>query len=174
MAPLPTSSTLRNNRPLLAHLSMFGACAGWGLMAPIGKEAMTNGVSGLAMVTFRIAGACVLFWLASLFAKHETVPWRDKLMFAGAALFGLILNQCCYTIGLSITSPINASIVTTSMPIFGSKEAAEREGHINTKVYRNTEWERDGATYGWGNNRGLVLMKSFDLVHWTCTNLDFF
>jgi drug/metabolite transporter (DMT)-like permease len=108
----------KNNRPLLAHLSMFGACAGWGLMAPVGKEAMTNGVSGLAMVTFRVAGACVLFWLASLFAKWESVPWRDKLMFAGAALFGLILNQCCYTIGLSLTSPINASIVTTSMPIF--------------------------------------------------------
>ena len=108
----------KNNRPLLAHLSMFGACAGWGLMAPVGKEAMTNGVSGLAMVTFRVAGACVLFWLASLFAKRESVPWRDKLMFAGAALFGLILNQCCYTIGLSLTSPINASIVTTSMPIF--------------------------------------------------------
>ena len=27
-------------------------------------------------------------------------------------------NQCCYTMGLSVTSPINASIVTTSMPIF--------------------------------------------------------
>jgi len=31
---------------------------------------------------------------------------------------GLVFNQCCYTIGLSVTSPINASIVTTSMPIF--------------------------------------------------------
>lgn len=44
---------------------------------------------------------------------------------------------------------------------------AQREG------YRDTEWERDGAKYGWGNNRGLVLMKSTDLVHWTRTNLDF-
>ena len=33
-------------------------------------------------------------------------------------MFGLVFNQCCYTIGLSITSPINSSIVTTSMPIF--------------------------------------------------------
>ncbi|GAA3990084.1 hypothetical protein GCM10022210_49470 [Mucilaginibacter dorajii] len=33
--------------------------------------------------------------------------------------------------------------------------------------YRNTEWERDGKQYGWGNNRGLVLMKSRDLIHWT-------
>lgn len=32
---------------------------------------------------------------------------------------------------------------------------------------RTTEWERDGEKYGWGNNRGLVLMKSADLIHWS-------
>lgn len=37
--------------------------------------------------------------------------------------------------------------------------------------YRDTEWERDGNQYGWGNNRSLVLMKSADLVHWTHTVL---
>ena len=109
---------MKNNRPLIAHLSMFGACAGWGLMAPVGKDAMLHGVSGLSMVTFRVVGACILFWIASLFTRREHVPMRDKLMFIGAALFGLLLNQCCYTLGLSLTSPINASIVTTSMPIF--------------------------------------------------------
>lgn len=47
--------------------------------------------------------------------------------------------------------------------------------HIYAKRagYRTTEWERDGKKYGWGNNRGLVLMKSTDLEHWTRTNLDF-
>ena len=40
---------------------------------------------------------------------------------------------------------------------------AQREG------YRDTEWERDGKLYGWGNNRGLVLMKSKDLIHWSHT-----
>ncbi len=109
---------MQNQRAVMAHLSMFGACAGWGLMAPVGKEAMIHGVSGLSMVTFRVVGACLLFWAASLFAKKEQVPRQDKLMFAGAAIFGLLLNQCCYTMGLSFTSPINASIVTTSMPIF--------------------------------------------------------
>ena len=107
-----------DNKALIAHLSMFGACAGWGLMAPISKDAMTHGFDGLTLVTFRVVGACLLFWIASLFAKKEHVPRHDKLMFIGAALFGLICNQCCYTMGLSITSPINASIVTTSMPIF--------------------------------------------------------
>ena len=103
---------------------MFGACAFWGLMAPLGKDAMTHGLDGLTMVSFRVLGGCILFWLTSLFVKKEQVPTKDKLMFIGAAVFGLITNQCCYTIGLSITSPINASIVTTSMPIFAMILAA--------------------------------------------------
>jgi hypothetical protein len=38
---------------------------------------------------------------------------------------------------------------------------ARREG------LRDTEWQRDGNKYGWGNNRALIFMKSYDLVHWT-------
>jgi len=105
-------------------MSMFWACAFWGLMAPVGKDAMTHGLDGLTMVSFRVAGGAVLFWLTSLVAPKERVPLRDVLRFAAAAMFGLVLNQCCFTIGLSITSPINASIVTTSMPIFAMILAA--------------------------------------------------
>ncbi len=32
---------------------------------------------------------------------------------------------------------------------------------------RDTEWERDGKQYGWGNNRSMVFMKSKDLINWT-------
>jgi Predicted glycosylase len=38
--------------------------------------------------------------------------------------------------------------------------------------YRQTEWERDGKEYGWGNNHALVLMKSRDLINWSRTNLE--
>jgi len=37
--------------------------------------------------------------------------------------------------------------------------------------YRDTEWQRDGRAYGWGNNRALVLMKSKDLLTWDSTRL---
>lgn len=87
-------------------------------MAPLGKDAMSHGIDGITMVSFRVAGGAALFWLASLFTRKEHVPRKDVLRFAGAAVFGLVCNQCCFTIGLSLTSPINASIVTTSMPIF--------------------------------------------------------
>lgn len=46
-------------------------------------------------------------------------------------------------------------IVMTDLHIFG-KQLGLRE----------TQWERDDR-YGWGNNRGLVFMKSTDLIHWT-------
>lgn len=39
--------------------------------------------------------------------------------------------------------------------------------------YRDTEWERPGEAYGWGNNRGLVLMKSWDLINWSRANIRF-
>lgn len=41
--------------------------------------------------------------------------------------------------------------------------------HIAAKAagLRPTEWERPFEKYGWGNNRSLIFMKSFDLIHWT-------
>lgn len=96
---------------------MFMACAIWGLMAPLGKHAMTHGVAGLEMVTFRVTGGALCFWLASAFVKTEKVQPRDMLRFFFAALLGIVFNQCGYTIGLSLTSPVNASIVTTTLPI---------------------------------------------------------
>ena len=47
-------------------------------------------------------------------------------------------------------------IAATDLHIF-----AQREG------LRDTEWQRDGAKYSWGNNRALVLLKSDDLIDWS-------
>lgn len=33
--------------------------------------------------------------------------------------------------------------------------------------FRTTQWERPDSLYDWGNNRGIVLLKSSDLIHWT-------
>ena len=95
-------------------------CAGtcWGLMAPIGKDAMINGIDGIDLVSFRVLGGALLFWLTSLFTKKEHVPVKDILLLGCAGLFALVFNQCSYTIGLNLTSPSNSSIMTTSMPIF--------------------------------------------------------
>ena len=110
---------MKDNRvPLRAHLSMFTAEVIWGLMSPIAKSAMNSGFDGVSVVSFRVAGAAVLFWLASFVGPREHIPAKDILKLAGAGLLGIVFNQCLFHIGLSITSPVNASIVTPSMPIF--------------------------------------------------------
>ena len=105
-------------QPLIAHLCMLCAGTCWGLMAPIGKDAMLNGIDGIDLVSFRVLGGALLFWLTSLFTKKEHVPVKDILLLGCAGLFALVFNQCSYTIGLNMTSPSNSSIMTTSMPIF--------------------------------------------------------
>jgi len=87
-APSPN----RGTPPLQAHAAMFLACLFWGLMAPLGKDAMSHGIDGITMVSFRVAGGAALFWLASLFTRKEHVSRKDVLRFAGAAVFGLVCN----------------------------------------------------------------------------------
>jgi drug/metabolite transporter (DMT)-like permease len=108
---------MRNFQKLNAHLCMLCACIFWGLLSPLGKDAMLHGIDSINLVSFRVLGTCIAFWVASLFAKKETVPLKDKFLFAGAAVLGLILNQCLFMVGLQLTSPANASIETTATPI---------------------------------------------------------
>ena len=99
------------------HLALLGAAIMWGLMSPIGKTALENGISGLSLATFRMTGGAVCFWIASIFAPKEQVKPHDLMMLFFAGLLGIVFNQGCFTFGLSLTSPIDASIVTTTAPI---------------------------------------------------------
>ena len=109
---------MSNNRtPLLAHLSLAGAAICWGLMSPLGKDAIQHGIDGITLVSLRVLGGAILFWFTSLFTPRETISRKHIALLCLAAVFGLVGNQCCFTIGLSLTSPVNAGIVTTTMPI---------------------------------------------------------
>ena len=97
---------------------MLVANIAWGLMAPLSKSIMMFGAIGyLSLVSFRLAGAAIAFWIASFFIKREKVPPRDKLLMFVASLFAIVFNQAIFITGVSMTSPINASIVTTFLPI---------------------------------------------------------
>ncbi|MGQ1947592.1 DMT family transporter [Geofilum sp. OHC36d9] len=100
------------------HLAMTVANISWGLMAPLSKSVMLFGtVSYLSLVAYRLAGAAIAFWVASLFIKKEKVQPRDFLFIFAASLFAIIFNQGVFIMGVSYTSPINASIITTLLPI---------------------------------------------------------
>lgn len=108
---------MKNYKNIEAHLCMLCACIFWGLLSPLGKDAMLHGIDSTNLISFRVLGTCIIFWIASLFVKKEAVPTKDKFLFAGAAILGLILNQCLFMVGLQLTSPANASIETTATPI---------------------------------------------------------
>lgn len=97
---------------------MLAASTMWGAMAPVSKYVMSAGLIGSIVVTdVRIFGAAVLFWVFSLFTGGEKVDRKDYLKMFFAGLFAIVLNQGVYITGVSMTSPVDASIITTSLPI---------------------------------------------------------
>lgn len=123
------------NKNIQGHIFALSANILWGLMAPIGKSALAE-FSPLSVTTFRMVGAAACFWLLSLFCKREQVDHRDMLKIFFASLFALVFNQGVFIFGLSLTSPIDASIVTTTLPIVTMIVAAVylKEPVTNKKV----------------------------------------
>ena len=78
---------------------------------------MPEVIHPMALTFLRFSGGLVLFWLASFFIKSEKVSLKDLVLLAAASLFALVLNQIPFFYGLSLTSPIDASIVVTMLPI---------------------------------------------------------
>lgn len=104
-------------KKIIGHSAIFSANILFGLNTPISRSLMPEILSPYALTFFRIAGAAILFWSASLFIKKEYVPLKDVILLFFASIFALILNQLPYFVGLSMTSPIDASIVVTLLPI---------------------------------------------------------
>lgn len=114
-----------NLMKLKGHGSMLGANVMWGLMSPVAKFVMVGGaVTPLVVTDLRITGAMVLFWIASFFQKPERVAPKDLLKLLGASLLAIVFNQGCFIFGVGLTSPVDASIITTSMPLLAMVLAA--------------------------------------------------
>ena len=114
-----------NDKHYKGHIAMLMANIIWGLNSPIGKAVLDSPyVTPLSLTTFRMVGAAIAFWAASLFTKKEHVKPEDLFMLFFAALFGIVLNQGSFILGVSMTSPIDASVVTTTAPIFAMIIAA--------------------------------------------------
>lgn len=105
------------NKKLHGHIALFAANIIFGMNTPISRSLMPEILHPNALTFLRLAGGMLLFWLASLFIKKEHVPAKDIMMLFFASLFALTLNQLPFFIGLSMTSPIDASIVVTMLPI---------------------------------------------------------
>ena len=107
---------------LKGHAALWVANIIWGLNAPIGKsvlwsETHPQGVNPFALSVYRMLGACLLFWTVSLFLPREKVAPRDIVLLLFASVFGIQLNQMLFLWGLSLTSPIDTSIIATIVPV---------------------------------------------------------
>ena len=107
---------------LKGHGALLLANVIWGLNSPICKTVLLSpenpeGLNHFALTVYRLVGAFLLFWLASAFLPRERVAWRDLGGLFVASLFGIQLDQILFLWGLSLTSPINVSIIATTVPI---------------------------------------------------------
>jgi len=107
------------DKNLKGHAALFVAYIIFGLNVPISKNVLIQEevCSALALTFYRFCGAGVLFWLASLFTKRESVPVRDLLLLFVASFFGIFITQLTFVTGLAETSPIDASVIVTTSPI---------------------------------------------------------
>lgn len=110
--------SIMNNEKLKGHLLILTANILFAINMPISKYLLPSHVTPESLTILRMAFACVMFWITSLFVKQEKVPLRDISLLFVCAFCGIALNQGLFIQGLNMTSPIDASIIATGVPIF--------------------------------------------------------
>ncbi len=99
------------------HLALFTVQIIYALNYSVAKGLMPAYIEPLALVFSRIIGAMLLFWLLGLFWPVQKIEKKDLIKLTWLALFGVVINQVFFIWGLSITTPINSSIIMISNPV---------------------------------------------------------
>ncbi|WP_034230159.1 DMT family transporter [Aquimarina pacifica] len=100
-----------------SHLALLSVNIIYGANYLIAKGLMPNKIEASALVLVRITGACLLFLFLKMFV-NEKIERKDMPRLAVCGLLGVAINQIFSMNGLSLTSPVDASIIVTGMPIF--------------------------------------------------------
>lgn len=77
----------------------------------------TLGANWQSISALRMAGAAICFWLLSLFIPYERIDKKDYIKLFIAGLLTVAINQSFTAMGVSLTTPLNTSLVTTMGPI---------------------------------------------------------
>lgn len=107
-----------NSEKLKGHLLILTANILFAINMPVSKYLLPLHVSPEALTIMRMAFACVMFWITSLFVPNEKVTLKDLGQLFICALCGVGFNQGLFIWGLNTTSPVDASIIATAVPIF--------------------------------------------------------
>ena len=95
----------------------------YGVTFTIAKDVMPKYVDAYGFILMRVGGSTILFWLVWLFSRmpekvrKERIDRADFPRIIWAAFFGVALNMLSFFKGLSLTSPISASVIMVSTPM---------------------------------------------------------
>ena len=105
------------NKIFKAHLALIGANVIFGLNFVIAKGIMPHYLDPRSIILLRVTVAVIFFWLFHRAFVKEKVEKRDLIKLSVCGLFGIAINQIFFFEGLNLTTPINSSIIITSIPI---------------------------------------------------------
>ncbi|EAQ42911.1 DMT family transporter [Polaribacter sp. MED152] len=101
----------------LALIAVSIATMIYGVNYTIAKDVMPTYVKPYAFILLRVSGATLIFWFLSLFIKSQKIEKQDYKKIALASFFGIALNMLSFFKGLSLTTPISASVMMVTSPI---------------------------------------------------------
>jgi drug/metabolite transporter (DMT)-like permease len=101
----------------LAFIAALLATSIYGLNHTIAKGLMPTYIKPFGLILVRVIGASILFWSISLFGPKEKIAVRDWKRLFICAFFGMGINMLAFFKGLSLSTPVNSSIIITISPI---------------------------------------------------------
>lgn len=102
---------------MLAILAATAASTIYGVNHTIAKDLMPFYIEPFGFIFLRVTGAAFLFWLIGLWGPKEKIATADWPRIIGCTIFGMAINMLVFFKGLSLTSPINSSVIMTISPI---------------------------------------------------------
>lgn len=99
------------------HIALLAANLIWGANYTIAKFVMPYYVQPYGFVFLRLLGANIVFWILHAFIVKEKIQKEDLPRFILCGLFGAAINQLATFKGLSLTVPVNASLIMITTPI---------------------------------------------------------
>ena len=102
----------------LVHTVLFIVAMIYGANYSIAKLIVPSLIGPFATIIFRVIIAGILFWVIHFFwVKEKVTSRKDFIRLAFCGLFGVASNQLLFFKGLSITTPINASLMMLTTPV---------------------------------------------------------
>ena len=101
----------------LALLAATAVSIIYGVTFTIAKDVMPHYLHAYGFIVLRVGGSTLLFWLVWLFLPKEKISPADLPRIIASAFFGIALNMLTFFKGLSLTSPISASVIMVTTPI---------------------------------------------------------